>query len=180
MFFIFCSLFICKGQNKQLKKKVEDLKFVKEMPYIPELSGDSLFWTVVTEKLPIVPLLIEKLDDTTVTEAAVHNFGGYYTVADVAYRAIGEIIHSIPTLDLAEDSKLAEPREGYWGYWHYIRRSYENRKKFKARVKKWYAKHKNQLEWVEDNRKYRNARNWKFEPGKYPPGGYYKVKTTKD
>lgn len=167
------NILICCAQNNELSKKVDDLKYVKDVPYIPELSGDSLFWVVVKEKMEIIPYLIEKLEDTTRTEATVSNFGGNYTVADVAYRAITEIIHGVPTLELAEDPNNPEPRDGYWGYWNYTRRSFENRKKFKKRVNEWYLSNKDKLEWVEYTRKFRTAPDWKFKTDKHPAGGYY-------
>ena len=115
------------------------------------------------------------MDDTTKTEASVANFGGNYTVADVAYEAISEIIQGLPTLEFAEDPNNPEPRDGYWGYWNYTRRSLENRMKFKERVKEWYINNKVDLEWFEYTRKFRTAPDWKFDKNIHPLGGYYKL-----
>lgn len=166
----------CHAQDNDLGIKVDNLKHVETMPYIPELSGDSLFWTVVKEGIDIVPYLIQKLDDTTKTDASVENFGGTYTVADVAYRAVSEIIKDLPTLEFAEDTNNPEPRDGYWGYWNYTRRSFENRIKFKDRVSEWFKTNEANLKWTEYKRKFRSVPDWKLERDKHPLGGYYVLK----
>jgi len=165
----------CLAQDKDLEDMVQNLKNVREMPYIPELSGDSIFWVVVKQKIAIVPYLIDKLDDTTKINVFVPNFGGYYTMADVAYIAITEIIPSIPT-DQFIKVKKSYKNKGFWFYWKYTRKSLENRKKFKHRVQKWYQLNKNNLEWVEYKRKFRSASNWKYEKNTHPSVGYYKLK----
>ena len=84
-------------------QSVDSLRFVTDMPYIcdgGEGCGDRLFWTVVKQQKSVVPLLIDRLNDTTETAVYVPNFGGLYTVADVAYYALEEIIHGIPTFKL--------------------------------------------------------------------------------
>ncbi len=164
----------CYSQNKDLKRIVNNLKNIKEMPYIPELSGDSLFWVVVKQKKKIIPYLIDKLDDTTKTSAIVPNFGGNYTVADVAYGAITKIIHDIPTSEFIGDKSVQ--KNGYQEYWKYTRKNLKNRKIFKHKVKKWYKSNKRKLVWYELKEKIRSASDWKFEENTHPSGGYYKLK----
>ena len=175
---LFCTINIINScaQNVELNAKVNNLRFIKEMPYEPELSGDSLFWVVIKAKIDIVPYLIQKLTDTTITEAPVPNFGGYYTVADIACSAISEIIHNVPILEFAEDSINNEQSNGYWGYWNYTRRSFENRVKFKNRIYKWYFANITNFEWVKNNQILRNSPDWKFQPGKHPSGGFYQLR----
>ncbi|MBL4898741.1 MAG: hypothetical protein JKX76_03720, partial [Colwellia sp.] len=43
---------------------IVNLYGIQEMPYLPELSGDSIYWVVIQRKLEVIPHLIEKLDDT--------------------------------------------------------------------------------------------------------------------
>jgi hypothetical protein len=164
-------------QEKKLITKVNNLKSVKKMPYIPELSGDSLFWVIIEEKKDIIPFLIEKLDDTTKTVAEVPNFGGYYTVADVSYSAIQKIIHGIPTIDLVTELSTSNVRleTGYGVYWSYVRDNLTNRKAFKSKIKEWYFTSKDDLKWVEYTHKFRSASDWKFKKNKHPTGGYYKL-----
>ncbi len=154
---------------------VNNLKFIKEMPYIPELSGDSLFWIVIKQKKEIIPFLIKKLDDTTKTTAIVPNFGGNYTVADIAYFAITKIIHNIPTNEFINNISSSH-KNGNWLYWEYTRKNIKNRKKLKHKINIWYKLNKHNLIWVRYKRKFRSANDWKFEKNIHPLGGYYKLK----
>ena len=138
----------CVAQKDYLKEMVYDLKNVEQMPEGREYLADSAYWMVVKQKINIVPYLIGALIDTTETKAYVPYVGGKFTIADIAYEALGNIIHGLPTLEMAEDSLYAEERNGYWGYWNYVRRSYDNRKKFKNRVEKWFDENKENLEWI--------------------------------
>lgn len=163
------------AQGNLNQQKVDELKNVEKMPYIPELSGDSLYWVIVMEKLSIVPYLIEKLNDTTTTKATVPNFGGNFTVADIAYKAISEIIRDIPTMSFVVKSDSSAG--GYWYYWDYVRESYVNRLTFQTKVKEWFEVNKSMLEWVENTHTYpRTAPDWKFQSAKHPAGGHYITK----
>jgi hypothetical protein len=166
--------FSCQAQEK-LINDVKNLQKIKNMPYIPELSGDELFWIAVKGKIDIVPILIESLDDTTETLAMVPNFGGNYTVADIAYVVIKEIIHDIPTLSLIDTSKVDAEAGGYWYYWNYVRASIENRKAFKREVKYWFAKNRDSLIWIETKHVYKTSKNWPFKSNLHPAGGYYSI-----
>lgn len=162
------------SQDNSFQKKIEKLPQIKEMPYAPELSGDSIYWVIVKEGLKVIPYLIERLSDTTITEATVPIFGGYYTVADIANRAIYDIIREIPTLDFVVNSN--NPAGGYWYYWDYVRGGYNNRLMFQAKVKLWFEQNKINLVWKEDNGIYRADKDWKFKSLKHPAGGYYVLK----
>lgn len=145
------------------------------MPYICETGidkncGDPIFWEIVKQKEMIIPDLIKKLDDTTTTEASVPNFGGFWTVADIAYAAMEEIIHRIPTFKLL-NRKFDTGGCGYCEYWNYLRENYRNRDKFQTSLRIWYKNTKSKLAWVESN---------EFATcdcgGKHPNGGHFIVK----
>jgi hypothetical protein len=140
-------------------KLVDSLKLVSDMPYICEgqipdsLSygcGDKYFWQVVEQKENIIPFLLDKLSDTTMTSAYVPNLGGQYAVADVAYAALEEIIKDIPTFSLL-GVKFDKKGCGYCAYWDHLRKNIRNRLKFQANVRKWYNKNKSNLVWVTSN-----------------------------
>lgn len=137
------------------KKLVDSLKYVTDMPYICETTndagcGDILFWTVVKGKQTIIPSLLDKLTDTTTTKATVPNFGGQWTVADIAYSALKEIVRDIPTFDLLGIT-FDTNGCGYCSYWTHLRKDIKNRMKFQAAVKKWYNNNKANLVWVNSN-----------------------------
>lgn len=168
------------GQEMELElqgviKQVDSLKFVKEMPYIckTEICGDNLYWESVRLKKGGIELLIDKLDDTTATAANVVLFGGNFTVADIAFNALQEIIHDIPTFELLE---IPFDKEGcgYCSYWQHLNKKFSNRQKFKNATIVWYHKNKDNLVWVESN----DFATCECRR-EHPNGGHYKLKTDK-
>jgi hypothetical protein len=143
------------GQTTSHQKLVDSLKLVTDMPYICETEnspgcGDKIFWRVVQQKQAIIPLLIDKLSDPTTTSAVVPNFGGQWTVGDIAYSALQEIIQGIPTFELL-GVKFDQVGCGYCFYWDHLRKSRQNRIRFKAAVRSWYNRNKQNLIWVTSN-----------------------------
>ena len=170
------------GQTN-FKKQVDSLKFVKEMPFIcpggilenkmTTGCGDDLYWKVVKQKDSVIQLLIEKLDDATTTEASVPMYGYKYTVADIAYVAIEEIIHEIPKFKLlgVKENKSGKYASSDRPYWKCVNRGIKNRQKFKKAVQKWYDKNKDNLVWQMSN--YFSSCDC---GGQHPNGGHYKLK----
>ena len=162
------------GQTDSTQILIGALKSVATMPYICERldksdCGDMAFWKVVERKAAIIPYLLASIGDSTETAANVPNFGGHYTVGDICYTALEEIIHGIPTFDIAGVKFDAEGC-GYCSFWLYIRQP-KNRELFKKGLKKWYDANKQNLEWVVSN---------DFEVcdcgGIHPNGGHYQLK----
>lgn len=159
---------------------IDNFKNVEDMPYICEKvdnkltvgCGDSIFWTAIKQSDKIIPYLIDRLNDTTLTKTSVPNFGGNYTIADISLYALQILVWNIPVLELAEDSNNSELRNGFWGYWNYTRRSYENRLKFKSRVSNWYENNKNKLIWINSD----NIYGCDCRELKNPAGGHFELK----
>jgi hypothetical protein len=176
LIFLPVSLF---GQDA-LVSKIDSLKFIDDMPYIcrsdvgsqDELSigcGARLFWEIVKQKENVIPFLIEKLSDSTLTKSIVPNFGYNYSVADIAFVALKEIIHTIPTFDLLGVG-FDKNGCGYCSYWKHLSTDYQNRINFQIAVQAWYSSNKEQLVWVESNT---------FSScdcsGSHPNGGHYRL-----
>jgi len=154
-FFIVLISFLCKSncfaqydskaELVRLEKLSDSIRFVTDVPsncsdsVLSHYSlgcGDRLFWELVKGRKTIVPFLIEKLDDSTKTVVPVPDFGGFYTVADVAYAAMQEIIGNIPTTQFIA-WKTDSSCMGKCEYWKYLRDDYKNRKAFQKEVKQW-------------------------------------------
>jgi len=146
-----CGLEMTK-ELQEVVMQIDSLKFVTEMPYICEngICGDNLYWEAVRLGKSGIELLIDKLDDTTTTQANIILFGGNYTTADIAFVVLNEIIHDIPTFEL-----LGVPFDqngcGYCSYWQHLNKDYKNRLEFKRAVKDWYHKNKDNLTWIKNN-----------------------------
>lgn len=166
----------CVAQRAKYDVQIDRLKDITSMPYIPEMSGDQAFWDLNKEKDKILPALIERLSDTTKTQANVPNFGGVYTIGDVCTRAIEELIKDFPTVDLIEPD--VKEHNGYWPYWLFIR-DYKNRLEFQRRVKDWYQKNRKNLVWEVDNKVYAVNDSAGGSSMKRPAGGYYVLKANR-
>ncbi len=155
-------------------KLLDSLKHIREMPYICEGGlgcGDSIFWKVVSYKSEIVPYLIERINDTTQTEAYVVLFGGIWTVGDVAYAALEEIVWDLPTFRLL-GTRFDKRGCGYCAYWKHINKSLKNREKFQRKVKQWYELNRADLVWVVSE----EFQMCDCMGRKHPNGGHYELK----
>lgn len=159
----------------QMKRDLEKIKYIKEMPYVPELSGDNKFWNLIRYKKAIVPDLISLIDDTTLTKANVKNYGGSYRVGDIAIYALGEIIHDLNVMEFITNWEKFDSTVSVYNYYLFTRETYANRIKLKRMVEEWYQKNEQGLIWVADNELYKKKEiSDKFY--KYPSGGYYILK----
>ena len=171
--FIFLTISIVSfGQTKNNKGLIDSMKFVTLMPHClddEQPDSNSIYWKVVKLKLEVVDELIEIIDDTTETKAIVRWFGGHWTVGDISYNAIEEIIHGIPTFDLL--GIKYDENIGYSSYWFFVRSDIRNRQLFKEKLKKWYKKNKANLVWI--------TSEWNVSECFYhnPNNGYYESKS---
>lgn len=166
----------CSKQNDN-SKLIYQIQKITEMPDYFELSGDSIYWSLVKRKMEIVPQLLEIVDDTTATKSTIKYQGRNYTVGEVAVDALYEIIRDFPKkIDLIRDWKKFDESEAYNNYWYFMAENSENRSQFKQKLKDWYSSNKGNLIWVSDNNKYR--RSEMDEPKHHPSKGYYKLKLT--
>ena len=170
LYFIVIILVSCKVIPVKQDTFAQNVANIKEMPYIPELSGDTTYWEIVKGGIDTIPMLIKHLDDTTKTQAPVPNFGGYYTVGDVCWSAILKIIRDVPTNQFIPKDIT---------YWMFVRESRKNRKILKRKFKKWFYQNKDKLIWVKDTMRYRTPQDWKYPNNLNPAGGYFIIENRK-
>lgn len=98
-----CILFIlilsCKyiyAQSANNKNVTCDLELITEVPYLPELSGDSIYWNMVIQGKSIIPSLIKNLSNIEMTLIPIPNYGKNYCIGDIAFSILCKIIHNIP------------------------------------------------------------------------------------
>ena len=145
------------GQG-QITNQIDSLQFIDDMPYICRGNvennsnlnvgcGDKTFWNIVKQKEKAIPFLLNKLNETTMTKAIVPNFGYNYRVADIAYTALSEIVHGIPTFKLL-GIEFDKEGCGYCAYWENLNENYQHRIDFRLATQNWYKSNKNKLVWV--------------------------------
>jgi len=179
VFLLSVSCFANCQTTAAIKTDIDNLKLVEFMPYMCESSlddtistfgcGDNYFWSVVKLKEKALPFLIEKIADTAITKTAVPNFGGEYTVGDIAYQALEEIIDGIPTFELL-GVEFDKTGCGYCSYWQHLRKKKVNRKVFSKAVSDWFKKNKSKLIWVISNKVLTCDCS-----SNHPNGGHYEV-----
>ncbi|MDR6969591.1 hypothetical protein J2X31_003624 [Flavobacterium arsenatis] len=126
---------------------VEDIKNIKDIPYI-ENCNDPIFWNLVKQGKKNIPDLIDKLtDETVLKDVFVPMFGGEYTVADASLVVLNEKIKGIPIFELI--GKKFSKECGYCTYWYFVRERKKNRMLLQKKVKKWYLENEQKLVWVE-------------------------------
>lgn len=145
----------------------------------PMATELSTFWEITKDKA-ILPYLIDRISDTTLTNAPVSYFGGNYTIGDVCVTAIETLIHDLPTVYLITNNEKLIDEKGYGVYWDYVRSGVSNRKDFQKRVKSWVKKNKNNLVWIEDNNFYPTSESENAPMRKLPAGGFYIIKDKKE
>lgn len=132
---------------EDLKPYTDSLQYISDVPYIQNCEI-PLFWKIVGKGHSMVPLLIDKLTDTTVLENTnVRFWGGNFTVADMALVVLQEIFADIPIYELMGIDLSADC--GSCAYWDYVRNNNKNRKVFQKAFRRWYDSIKENLIWEE-------------------------------
>jgi hypothetical protein len=136
---------------------VERLAQVTDMPYVcSDLCaggagcGDATFWRVVRRGKRALHALQTRLDDRTPTKATIPNFGKKYTVADVAFLAMKEIVPELSGYDLMRIEVSEECGDCAW--WRFVNGPKANRTNLKAAVEKWLTVHEQSLVWTKGSR----------------------------
>lgn len=156
-----------------------EIACITDVPYYPELSGDSLYWNLVIQGKAVVPCLISNLTNTTKTNIVIPNFGGYYCVGDVSYSIICQIIRNVPIENFIRENKMYPLSEDLT-YMSFVTYKRSNRHFLKKKISKWYKENEDRLEWVVDTNNYRAARDWYYSSNTNPAHGYYIVRSQKN
>ncbi len=158
-----------------VKDCAREIKRITDVPYLPELSGDSIYWNLVVQGKDIVPCLISNLDNTTKTDINIPNWGGVYCVGDIAFSILDEIIHNIPIEDFIQKNKTY-PKSEDLTYFSFVSFKKSNRRFLKKEMRNWYKENKDKLEWVVDTTHYgRTSKDWFYPSDQNPAHGYYIV-----
>jgi len=160
------------AQQMESRELFNDLIKIVELPYNPELSGDTTFWNIAQQGLKVVPSLINLISDTTNSNIVVPNYGGFYTIGDISYTILTYIIHDMPVKDIIK-SKLDYPLTEDLNYWDFVRYNYHNRIFLQEKLYDWYLKYNKKLVWISDLREYKTSKKWNFSTKQYPTKGYF-------
>lgn len=166
---LFCEVADSQRNNTRVK-----IKHIRDVPYMPELQKDcpdSIYWALVKEGLDIIPTLINCIDITDSTQIIIPNWGGHYTIGDIAFSIICDIIHGLPLQDFFRKGIIDTLHP--ITYHSFICSSKGNRRILQHQLRKWYKENQRHLVWVRDNSTWRIANDCWLKTNKHPAGGYY-------
>ena len=132
LFFVVCLLSSINGyaQSVQLQRQLDSLKYVKGNPF----ECNSITWKIIAHKKEAIQVLINKLDDTSLTLATDPCKHSRLRVGDLAYLTLKEIL---PLPFYLVTGMRCDVIEGncQLGVFEYIE---NNRAKFKQQVQDYY------------------------------------------
>jgi hypothetical protein len=140
----------------ETERIVDSLKYVKATRFgssynsninSKDSCGDQIFWKLVKQRQKIIPSLIDKLSDTTITEVQNRQFGMNYRIGDIAFEVLQEIIKYLPRYNDANERKR-QYGCGYDPYWYELYFNFNNRQKYQTEIREWYKVNKDNLVWV--------------------------------
>jgi len=173
-------MILCANAISQNSNILTELKRINDVPYLPESHGncpDSIYWNIVKEGLDVIPALIDHITSTDSTQITIPNWGGYYTIGDIAFAIICDIIHELPLQDFYTKGIINTENETYITYHSFVCSSQKNRQILKRQLKKWYRMHRPELIWVMDDSEWIPPKNCEYVLKRNPAGGYYKRNT---
>ena len=170
--FLFCGY--ATAQTVKDSGCAKGLAAVKDVPYSPELSGDSNYWALVIQGKNIIPCLISNLTNTTKTNINIPNWGGYYCLGDIAFSILCHIVHNISIEEIISE-KDDYPSDEDLTYWSFVSYKKSNRRFLQKKLLHWYEENENNLIWVVDTTCYRTSNDWYYKSNQNPAQGYYMV-----
>ncbi len=114
-------------QDDTLKQQIDSLQYIEKDIFIK----NSIVWRIINQKEKAIPYLIDKLDDTTLTNGQYKFFKSNLVVGDIALLILSRITilpyHEITGMQICTPTRQSS--------FNYISK---NRAKFKLQIKNYY------------------------------------------
>src|SRR5690606_1863821 len=130
--FFLHSLTLSFGQNADIKAMVDSLQYLKADTL--DCSAD-LYWRIIANGDKAIPLLIDKLTDTSSTNINSHCKKARLNVSEISYEALTEIAYF--PMYLVTHMQFDIIHNDCWNFYNYFYKN-ENKKEFQKMVKDWY------------------------------------------
>lgn len=153
------------GQDVDIKSMVDSLRFLNVKSL--DITAD-LYWRIIAKRKEAIPFLIEKLEDTTITNIYADCKKENLNVAEVSYEALKEI-GDFPIF-LITHIQFDVVQNGCWSFYNYFYNN-GNKKEFQKLIKDWYLKEKKNYQakkfskkaFTESHKKYNIFRYYKWK-----------------
>lgn len=113
---------------------------------LPTMTSDSLdcnadiYWRIIRRGKESIPLLIESLTDTTMTNVYDHCKNGKLNVGEVSYFALEELVE-FPAFVVTQIQFDVIDEHGCWSFYDYLFDN-ANKKEYQKKVREFYASNK--------------------------------------
>ena len=121
------------GQNNDIKSMVDSIQFIKTD--ILDCSAD-LYWRIIARGDKAIPILIDKLTDTTMTNVSWHCKKDRLNVGEIAHFALDEIMF-LPTAVIT-NIQFDVIVDGCWTFYDYFFAN-KNKITYQKILKDWYS-----------------------------------------
>lgn len=138
--FCFLSTVTALGQTGNITSKIDSLKYVQGDVF----DCGAVTWRIIVHKKEAIQYLIDKIADTTMTQARYLNKDNHLRVGDLAYLTLEKIV-SLPLARITGMQFCVIEGGGYQrGTFEYIE---ANRQRFREQVQAYYDGKKGKLKW---------------------------------
>jgi hypothetical protein len=134
---LFHSLTLSFGQNTDIKLMVDSLQFLKADSL--NCKAD-LYWRIVSRGEKAIPFLIDKLNDTTLTNITHNCKASKLNVGEVGYFALQQIAF-FPAFVITHIEFDVIYGNGCWSFFDYFFNN-SNKKHYQDLVRQWYNDNK--------------------------------------
>jgi hypothetical protein len=122
-----------------LQKQVDSLKYLQDAPF----ECNSITWKIIANKKDAIQILIDNLDNSTLTKSIDKCKKKELTVGEISFLTLERIL-PLPFFALTQEQFDVIENGCQLGIFDYIE---ANRAKFKQQVQAYYDKRKYKLKW---------------------------------
>jgi len=137
------------GQTNNIQLKIDSLKYLNLEPF----PCNSIYWRVISTGKDAIPILIDKLTDTTNTKISLICKSVNVKIGDISFDVLTQIFN-IPLYYVTKQQFDFIDQYGcQHGVYKYLD---NNREKFKSQILDYYNKYKLELKFVKYDEGYKN------------------------
>lgn len=147
-FFLLHYLILSFGQTSNINSMIDSLPYLKTDTL--DCSA-TLYWRIIAQKEKAIPYLIDKLNDTTLTNISYNCKAIKLNVGEVAYFALQQIA-DFPAFVITHIRFDVFYRNGCWSFFDYFFNN-ANKKHYQDLVNRWYSSNKTKFKTKKISRK---------------------------
>ncbi len=136
------------GQNN-IRDQIDSLRYLKNQPF----DCNSIYWKVVASGKEAIPILIEKLTDTTPTQIKLTCKSANVKLGDICYVALEEIFNFPIFYITKRQFDFYDEKGCRVGVLDHLD---SHRQEYKEQIENYYLRFKSDLKYVKYDKSYKN------------------------